>query len=159
MLKIRLARVGKKKRPTYRFVVSESGRDLYGKALEIIGHYNPFSKVCDIDKDRANYWIGKGAQLSPTVHNLFVDKNVITLEKVKASSGKKKKEEEKKEESAAALGQPAKEEVKPQETSSETVKEQAATESEPIKDSAKQDVKQQEESSESESKKEETQAS
>ncbi|MDD2807228.1 MAG: 30S ribosomal protein S16 [Patescibacteria group bacterium] len=91
MLKIRLARVGKKKRPSYRFVVSDSTKDTYGKALEILGHYNPFSKVTEIDKDRTLYWIGKGAQPSPTVHNMLVDQNVLTADKVKASKPGKKK--------------------------------------------------------------------
>jgi small subunit ribosomal protein S16 len=93
MLKIRLARIGKKKKPTYRFIVSEAGRDMYGKALEIVGSYNPFSKVCDVKKGRILYWISQGAQPSPTVHNLLVDQNVITGDKVKASKGKKKNEE------------------------------------------------------------------
>src|SRR3989338_8368299 len=92
MLKIRLARVGKKKKPTYRFVVSESGRDLYGPSLEILGHFNPFTKVVDIEKERVLYWMGNGAQLSPTVHNMFVDQNVITAPKVKASKPGKKPE-------------------------------------------------------------------
>ena len=91
MLKIRLARVGKKKRPTYRFIVNEAARDTYGKALEILGHYNPFSKVVEVNKDRILYWISQGAQVSPTVHNLLVDQNVISGEKVRASKGKKKK--------------------------------------------------------------------
>ena len=90
MLKIRLARVGKKKRPTYRFVVSDSLRDTYGKALEIVGHYNPFTKVTEVKKDRILHWISQGAQLSPTVHNMMIDQNVITGEKVKASKSKKK---------------------------------------------------------------------
>jgi len=94
MVKIRMARVGKKKQPTYRFVVSDSQKDLYGKYLEVVGHYNPFTKVCEVKKDRILYWIGKGAQCSPTVHNFFVDQNVITAKKVKASGGKKKKGEE-----------------------------------------------------------------
>jgi len=64
MLKIRLARLGKKKKPTYRFIVSESARDPYGKALEILGHYNPFSKVTEVKKDRILYWISQGAKLS-----------------------------------------------------------------------------------------------
>ena len=92
MLKIRLARVGKKKSPAYRFVVSENARDLYGKQLEILGHYNPFSKVCEVKKDRILYWISQGAQVSPTAHNLLVDQNVITKEKVKASKSGKKRE-------------------------------------------------------------------
>ncbi|NUM25948.1 MAG: 30S ribosomal protein S16 [Candidatus Buchananbacteria bacterium] len=90
MLKIRLARVGKKKRPAYRFIVSESARDTYGKALEILGHYNPFTKVTEVKKDRILHWISKGAQLSPTVHNMLIDQNVIKAEKVKASKSKKK---------------------------------------------------------------------
>src|SRR3989338_9486679 len=89
MLKIRLARIGKRKKPTFRFIVTETSRDTYGKALEILGHYNQFSKVCDVQKDRILYWISRGAKLSPTVHNLFVDQNVIAGPKVKASSGKK----------------------------------------------------------------------
>ena len=90
MLKIRLCRVGKKKRPSYRFIISESARDPYGKALEILGHYNPFSKVIEVNKERILYWISKGAQCSPTVHNMLVDQNVIEGDKVKASKAKKK---------------------------------------------------------------------
>ncbi len=93
MVKIRLARVGKKKQPTYRFVVSDSQKDLYGKSLEILGSYNPFSKVCDVKKDRVLFWLEKGAQCSPTAHNLLVDQNIITGKKVKASKAGKKKAE------------------------------------------------------------------
>lgn len=90
MLKIRLARIGKKKRPTYRFIVSEQSRDTYGRYLEVLGNYNPFNKVCEVYKDRILYWISKGAQISPTVHNLLVDQNVISGPKVKASAAGKK---------------------------------------------------------------------
>jgi len=92
MLKIRLARVGKKKSPSYRFVVSESSKDTYGKSVEIVGHYNPFTKVCEVSKDRILYWISKGAQPSATVYNMLLDQNVIVGKKVKASKGKKKNE-------------------------------------------------------------------
>lgn len=91
MLKIRLARVGKKKKPTYRFIVSESARDTYGKALEILGHYDPFRKVTEVKKERILHWISQGAQLTPTVHNMLVDQNVISADKVRASKSKKKK--------------------------------------------------------------------
>jgi len=113
MLKIRLARIGKKKKPTYRFIVSEAGRDTYGKALEILGSYNPFSKVCNVKKDRILYWISKGAQASPTVHNLLVDQNVISGDKVKASKGGKKKAEEAQAEKPATEKAEAKTEEKP----------------------------------------------
>ena len=90
MLKIRLARVGKRKRPTYRIIVSEAARDTYGRALEIMGHYNPLTKVCDVKKDRVLYWISQGAKVSPTLNNLLIDQNVLTGEKVRASKSKKK---------------------------------------------------------------------
>lgn len=110
MLKIRLARIGKKKRPTYRFIVSEQSRDTYGRYLEVLGNYNPFSKVCEVNKDRILYWISKGAQISPTAHNLFVDQNVISGPKVKASAAGKK---------AVAENAEAKTEKKPVEVKAE----------------------------------------
>jgi len=107
MVKIRLARVGKKKQPTYRLVVSDSQKDLYGKYLEILGNYNPFSKVCDVKKDRILFWIKQGAQCSPTAHNLLVDQNVITAKKVKASKAGKKKAADVPAEASAQAGAPA----------------------------------------------------
>ena len=66
---------------------------MYGKALEIVGHYNPFTKITEVKKERILHWISKGAQLSPTVHNMLIDQNVIKGEKVKASKSKKKGEQ------------------------------------------------------------------
>ena len=136
MLKIRLQRVGKKKQPAYRFVVSESSRDMYGKHLEILGHYNPFSKVIEVNKDRILHWISVGAKTSPTVHNLLVDQNVIQADKVVASKGKKKKTDGKEAPAAETTtpagaiekpaeeekAQPAKEEAKPEEKPAEEKK-------------------------------------
>jgi len=129
MLKIRLARVGKKKRPSYRFIVSDSQKDLYGKALEIVGHYNPFSKVIEVKKDRILEWIGKGAQPSPTVHNLLVDQNVITGPKVVASKPGKKKAEE------TASAQP-KAEAAPESAPTETQPAAAAEAEKPAQEAA-----------------------
>lgn len=109
--------MGKKKRPAYRFVVSDSAKDTYGRALEIVGHYNPFSKVVEVKKDRIMYWISKGAQTSPTVHNILVDQNVITAKKVKASKAGKKAVEEKTE---------VKTEVKVEEVKSQSTAEKPA---------------------------------
>jgi small subunit ribosomal protein S16 len=124
MLKIRLARVGKKKQPTYRFVVSDRSKDTYGKALEILGHYNPFTKVCEVKKDRILYWIEKGAKPSPTVHNLFIDQNVISGQKVKASKAGKKSQEQQAEaaqpSSAEAQLAPATEPAPSSETAAES---------------------------------------
>jgi small subunit ribosomal protein S16 len=92
MLKIRLARIGKKKHPTYKLIVSEGQRDTWGDNLETVGTMDPFNNVVAVNKDRILYWISKGAQLSPTVHNLMVDQNVITEKKVVASAKGKKAE-------------------------------------------------------------------
>lgn len=102
MLRIRFSRIGKKKAPIYRITIAERARDTYGKALEILGTYNPGSKeLLNIKKERIEYWLSKGAQMSPSVNNLLVEKEVVKGEKVTASkSGKKKGEEEAKQESA-----------------------------------------------------------
>lgn len=92
MLMIRLARRGKKNSPFFRVVISEKARDTLGKSLEILGYYNPVSKVKDLrfDKERILYWISKGAQLSPTVRNLLVGEKIIEGEKIKKKVNKKK---------------------------------------------------------------------
>lgn len=90
MVKIRLARFGKKKQPTYRIVVSDGHKDVMGEYIEILGHYNPRSKVCEVQKDRVLAWVSKGAVVSPTLHNLLVSQNVLTGKKVRAFSAKKK---------------------------------------------------------------------
>ena len=99
MLTIRLSRVGKKNKPMYRLVISEKAHDPYGRALEILGSYNPYTKDLKAKEDRIKYWISKGSQTSPSVNNLWIEKGVIEGKKVKASKvGKKKKEGEKAEE-------------------------------------------------------------
>jgi small subunit ribosomal protein S16 len=83
MLIIRLTRVGKKKQPLYRFIVSEKARDPWGKALEILGQYEPLANPAklNIEKERITYWISKGAQCSDSVWNLLVDQGVVKGEK------------------------------------------------------------------------------
>lgn len=94
---IRLARRGKKNKAIYRLVVSEKARDTFGKALEIVGHYNPTTaqKEAFLNAERIQYWISKGAQTSPTVHNLLVEKQVITGEKIARKKEMTKKEKKK----------------------------------------------------------------
>ena len=103
---IRLQRLGKKKQPTYRLVISEKARDTQGHALEILGHYNPVNsaKVLELKEDRIKYWLSKGAQTSETVNNLLVKAGVITGEKKKsvAISDKRKVKINEKDETAKA---------------------------------------------------------
>lgn len=113
MLAIKLSRIGKKNQPHYRVIISEKGRDPYGDVLEILGDYNPHTKALQIKGDRVNYWISKGAQPTPTVNNLLVDKGVIKGEKVRASKDPKNTEEAKPEEGAPKeAGEAKAEEVK-----------------------------------------------
>lgn len=93
MLTIRLSRIGKKNKPMYRLIISEKGRDPYGRHLEILGSYNPYSKELRAKGEKIKYWLGKGAKMSPTVNNLLIAQGVIEGKKVKASSPGKKKED------------------------------------------------------------------
>lgn len=90
MLTIRLSRIGKKKKPAYRVIISEKTKDPYGNALEILGSYNPFSKDLSVDGDRVNYWLSKGAGMSPTINNLLLENKIIKGEKTVASKRGKK---------------------------------------------------------------------
>lgn len=73
MLTIRLTRMGAKKKPFYRVIVTEKRSKRDGKFVEIVGHYNPLSNPVQIkiDHDRVNHWISCGAQPSETVRSLI----------------------------------------------------------------------------------------
>ncbi|MBI1961641.1 MAG: 30S ribosomal protein S16 [Parcubacteria group bacterium] len=94
MLAIRLQRIGKKNRPSYRVVISESSRDLYGKHNEILGNYDPVAtpKTVNLKADRIKYWMSVGAKPSATVHNLLVSQGVVEGKKIQAWKPKNKKE-------------------------------------------------------------------
>jgi small subunit ribosomal protein S16 len=68
-VKIRMKRVGTKNMPAFRIVVADSRSPRDGKFIEEIGTYNPLKKGenFSLKLDRAQYWIGKGAQPSDTV--------------------------------------------------------------------------------------------
>ncbi len=64
MVKIRLMRIGAKKKPFYRVVVVDVRAPADGRALEILGHYNPLTDPpqVKVNLDRAKAWMEKGAQ-------------------------------------------------------------------------------------------------
>lgn len=73
MLAIRLRRVGAKKRPFFRVVVTDSVSARDGRFVEILGHYYPRTNPSsvEIDRERARYWLEQGAQPSDTVRTLL----------------------------------------------------------------------------------------
>ena len=110
MLKFKLSRQGKKKKPSYRIVVVEHTKDPWGKALDIVGFYNPTVTPSEVKlkEDRIKHWLEQGAQPTETVHNVFVSQGLISEKKKNVSKlGKKfkakvKAEKDKKEEEAKA---------------------------------------------------------
>lgn len=85
MLMIKLSKIGKTNKKVFRLIISEKGRDPYGKALEILGSYNPYSKDLQVKDERIKYWLSKGAGMTETINNLLVGKGIIEGKKVKAS--------------------------------------------------------------------------
>ena len=73
MLMIRLARVGARKQPHYRVVVIEKDRARNGRSVEVVGTYNPRTTPASLDlkRDRIDFWVGNGAQMSDRVGKLF----------------------------------------------------------------------------------------
>ena len=75
MLKIRLKRTGAKKTPSYRIVVIDSAAKREGRPVQELGHYNPKTKVMQLNKSKAEEWISKGAQPTETVAYLIKNCN------------------------------------------------------------------------------------
>ena len=72
-LKIRLTRMGSKKRPFYRIVALDSATRRDGRPLEYLGHYNPMVEPAEIvvNGERLDYWSKQGAALSDSVRTLL----------------------------------------------------------------------------------------
>lgn len=116
MLKIKLARFGKKKQPCYRIIVNEAWTKRDGKYLEKIGHYQPTKKILEIDLEAYQKHVDNGAQPTPTVQKLVERlKSKKPFEKVKKKLTKKEKERREQEKQAE-------EEKKAQKEKSEEIK-------------------------------------
>ncbi|MBQ8468865.1 MAG: 30S ribosomal protein S16 [Clostridia bacterium] len=85
MLKIRLTRLGSKKTPFYRVVVTDSRKARDGEYLEQLGTYNPLAnpEEVKIDADLAKKWIANGAQPTDTVKAFLKKSGVIEGKKAK----------------------------------------------------------------------------
>lgn len=130
MLSIRLTRVGKRKDARFRIIVQEKAKSPFSSYLEILGQYNPHaeSRVTNLNTERIRYWLAQGAKLTATVHNIFVEHNLVTGKKIDLGRLKKKKTVSEKEDEAvkavavkAVKEQPIKAKVAPKEESASGV--------------------------------------
>lgn len=129
MLKIKLARFGKRKQPHYRVVINEARDKRDGSYVEMIGYYGPTQKpkLLEIDIKKYDAWVAKGAQPTETVAFLYeVVKSGKGFPAKKSKPSKKKlaAKEEPKEEPKTEVKEEAKKETK--EEAKEAEKEAAA---------------------------------
>jgi small subunit ribosomal protein S16 len=83
MLRIRLSRVGAKKKPSYRIVVADSRAPRDGAIVEQVGHYDPMTNppTITMDEEKVVKWISNGAQPSEPVEGML--KRMGILERLK----------------------------------------------------------------------------
>lgn len=88
MLKVRLTRTGRKKRPSYRVVVAEHTAPRDGRVVERLGYYDPLTepKVFKVDEERMKHWLSQGAQPSRTVQGLLAKQGLMEPWKAKPIS-------------------------------------------------------------------------
>ena len=93
-VKMRLTRMGDKKSPFYRIVVSDSRQSRDGKYIDQIGYFNPVSnpEVVKVDNEKAEKWLRNGAEPTDTVKALLV-KNGVAMPEKKAKAKPAKKAE------------------------------------------------------------------
>lgn len=77
MIKLRLKRMGHAKRPFYRIVVMESNAPRDGRALGLVGTYDPLQAQVNIDEAAALRWLNHGVQLTDTVRSLLTHQGIL----------------------------------------------------------------------------------
>lgn len=106
MIRIRLQRLGRKKRPFYRIVAIDIRSKRDGATLSQLGFYNPLSRELKFNKTEADEWMKKGAQLSQPVERLYKQASesgeVIVLERVQKEKLSKKAKAKLEDEAKAA---------------------------------------------------------
>ena len=91
MLMIRLQRVGRKHEPVFRLVLTDSKNGpKSGKFLEILGNMDVRrGEKAEFKVERIKYWMGNGAKVSDTVHNILVERKIIEGKKINVLPKKK----------------------------------------------------------------------
>lgn len=109
MLVLRLQRTGRENLPTYRLVVAEKARPVKGKFLEILGHYMPAQEppVLDVETEKIEAWIAKGAIPSDTVARILKKKGLKNMDKFILRYARRRSKSAPPEEAAAPAAAPA----------------------------------------------------
>ncbi|MBO5375431.1 MAG: 30S ribosomal protein S16 [Bacilli bacterium] len=76
-VRIRLTRMGSKKKPVYRIVASDSRRPRDGQYIELVGTYNPATEDVKVNEEVAMKWLGQGALPTDTVKNLLSKQGIM----------------------------------------------------------------------------------
>ena len=78
-VRIRLTRMGGKKKPFYRLIAADSEAPRDGKFLQILGSYNPMKDPAEIEihKDKVDYWLKQGASLSGSARSILKKQGVL----------------------------------------------------------------------------------
>lgn len=142
MIKIRLARLGRKKRPFYRVVATNSRSPRDGKFLEILGTYDPLQEPAkvSINMDKLNEWVKKGAQLSNRVQHLTDPEKYAELVKNKPKRKPKKAAESTEAAPEAAVEEKATEPAVEEKAAEPVAEEKAAVEEKAAEPAAEKDV-------------------
>lgn len=132
MVKIRLARFGKKKQPTYRVVATDARTKRNTLALEYLGSYNPFDKKnkFQFDKERVQYWLDNGAQPTYTVKSLLIKDGFLKADIKKRPAAKKTAKVEAKTEKEEPKAKAEEVKVEAAETKTQDTEDPSATKSE-----------------------------
>ena len=77
MVKIRLKRMGANKKPFYRIVVADSRMPRDGRFIEELGYFDPLKDDVKIDAEKAQKWLGTGAQPTDRVKSLFREAGIV----------------------------------------------------------------------------------
>ncbi len=142
MLTIRLSRAGAKKRPFFHITVADSRKPRDGRFVERVGFFNPIASGkevrLDLNHERLDYWVSKGAQISDRVLFLMKQEKESPEQKAKREEKKEKKRIKKasKKASEKATATVAPEEAAPE----EAAKEEAAPEEAAPEEAAKEEA-------------------
>jgi len=83
-VRIRLTRMGAKKKPFYRMVAADSEAPRDGKFIEILGYYDPMKDpaVIEVKEDKINYWLEKGAIVTESARALLRNQGLLKSHKI-----------------------------------------------------------------------------